>query len=892
MKKTVFALILIFTFLLNIHIIYADSDYYIKVNRVTNCVTIYDKSGESVKAMICSVGANNTTPLGAFNTSQQLRWHHLYGDEYGQYCTRIVDDILFHSVPYYTLNPGDLNIDNYNMLGQADSLGCVRLTVEDAKWIYDNCGLDTEVIIFDGTEDDDPLQRPDAIKFGERAPYTWDPTDPSEDNPYNSLGVKIVTEQHAKTIYQDSSQNTEGLSEYIRNGVTAYDTAGNEIDFSFETNADPSKSGSYEIIYTAEDALGRFDSLETMLTVLPSDRDSDGSYTGGIEFVSAVSSETSAENSEITITSKNKIKLLSRGDYENTEWLSGYLRGGVHAYDADGNETYFSLETDADPTKFGVYGVTYKAAGSSGGTAVLSTAAVVMPSFIIADKMGVDIETEQSVKVIYQNDSQNTSWLHEYLRNGVTAYSTAGDEIDFSVETDADMSKCGLYRVTYRAEDSTGRRADLNITAAVISPAVGSDIYAAASPYINTGIEIVTEKAFRIIYLDDEQYNDWLMESLCRNVRAYDEDGKEIGLSADGNIDQTKSGIYSLTYTAADDLGRIGTAKTKVYVIPQMLVVNAATVLSPTWADNPDYTSGISITTKEPVKLICRSSRQNTSWLYEYLRNGVSAVNKAGNEINFYIETDTNMTKPGIYSVTYTAEDFSGQEEILEKKALVVNSAVGAGVLKAASPESTADTSGIRIEMEKAFRVIYLDDEQYNDWLLESLCRNVKAYDSEENEIEFYAEGDIDQTKCGIYSLTYTAEDSEGRTAKAETKVYVLPQMILVNAAAALSPEWADNPDYQSDIRITAEKYVRTIYQNSYQDTEWLYDYLRYGISAYDAEGNELDFTVSTEADPSVSGVYDVIYTAEDLSGQKGKLKTVFIVLPSALIGNASMQKN
>ncbi|MCC8097080.1 MAG: L,D-transpeptidase, partial [Eubacterium sp.] len=379
MKKNALALILTFSFLLNVNILYADSDYYIMVNRATNCVTVYDNSGTPVKAMICSVGANNATPLGTFSTSQQLRWHHLYGDEYGQYCTRIVDDILFHSVSYYTLDPGNLNVANYNMLGQADSLGCVRLTVEDAKWIYDNCTLNTEVIIFDGTEENDPLPRPVAIKLGERAPYAWDPTDPSEDNPYNSLGVTITTEQYAKTIYQDSSQNAESFAEYIRSGVTAYDTAGNVIDFSFETNADPAVSGSYEIIYTAEDALGRSGSLETMLTVLSSDGSSGNTYTNDIEFVSAVSAETHPVNTDITITSKNKIKLVARGDYENTEWLSSYLRGGVHAYDSEENEIYFSLETNTDPTRFAVYRLTNKAADSSETSAALNTVIIVMP---------------------------------------------------------------------------------------------------------------------------------------------------------------------------------------------------------------------------------------------------------------------------------------------------------------------------------------------------------------------------------------------------------------------------------------------------------------------------------------------------------------------------------
>ncbi|MCD8089987.1 MAG: L,D-transpeptidase [Clostridiales bacterium] len=258
--------------LLNVRLLYADSDYYIKVNRVTNCVTVYSADDTPVKAMICSVGANGATPTGTYSTSEKYRWRALFGNEYGQYCTRITGHILFHSAPYFSQNENDLNTENYNMLGEADSLGCIRLTAADAKWIYDNCPVGVSVTIFDGSEADDPLGKPTAIKLGSNAPYpTWDPTDPSEDNPYNGLGVKITSEKYVRAVYQNSYQTADELREYLKYGVKAFDTAGNEIDFSPETEADPSVSGVYNVTYTAEDALGRSGSLKTVFIVLPSE---------------------------------------------------------------------------------------------------------------------------------------------------------------------------------------------------------------------------------------------------------------------------------------------------------------------------------------------------------------------------------------------------------------------------------------------------------------------------------------------------------------------------------------------------------------------------------------------------------------------------------------------
>ena len=101
-----------------------------------------------VKTFTCSVGLPGTpTPTGTFTTPAKYRWHTLMGPSYGQYCTRIVGGVLFHSVAGSNMTSHNLSAGNYNMLGQPASHGCVRLCVRDAKWIYDNCGLYTRVDI-------------------------------------------------------------------------------------------------------------------------------------------------------------------------------------------------------------------------------------------------------------------------------------------------------------------------------------------------------------------------------------------------------------------------------------------------------------------------------------------------------------------------------------------------------------------------------------------------------------------------------------------------------------------------------------------------------------------------------------------------------------------------
>ena len=64
----------------------------------------------------------------------------------------------------------------YNWLGTTQSLGCIRLQAGDAKWIYDNCDLGTEIYITPW-EDAGPIAKPAFTPIPSW--HTWDPTDPN-----------------------------------------------------------------------------------------------------------------------------------------------------------------------------------------------------------------------------------------------------------------------------------------------------------------------------------------------------------------------------------------------------------------------------------------------------------------------------------------------------------------------------------------------------------------------------------------------------------------------------------------------------------------------------------------------------------------------------------------
>ena len=157
------------------------SSYRITVNRVKCQVTVYaaNETGNyciPVKTFTCSVGkAGTPTHVGTYQTLRKSNPVELMGPSWGKYGTQInAYGDWFHSVacsnpdPTYSLAAG-----NYNMLGQPASHGCVRLCVRDAKWIYDNCGIYTTVVVSD--TEYTPFDKVPTIKIP--AGQNWDPTD-------------------------------------------------------------------------------------------------------------------------------------------------------------------------------------------------------------------------------------------------------------------------------------------------------------------------------------------------------------------------------------------------------------------------------------------------------------------------------------------------------------------------------------------------------------------------------------------------------------------------------------------------------------------------------------------------------------------------------------------
>lgn len=97
----------------------------------------------------CSTGLGNSTPRGIFLDGYPAnRWHYFKKFEcWAQYSFEIEGNILFHSVLYSDKDTSTLRKGSVYALGSKASHGCIRLSVKNAKWLFEHCKKGSLVIV-------------------------------------------------------------------------------------------------------------------------------------------------------------------------------------------------------------------------------------------------------------------------------------------------------------------------------------------------------------------------------------------------------------------------------------------------------------------------------------------------------------------------------------------------------------------------------------------------------------------------------------------------------------------------------------------------------------------------------------------------------------------------
>ncbi len=126
---------------------YSNPDNFrIDVNLSAQLVSVY-YNDNLIKDLKCSGGTTeNPTITGTFTTNQKIYYAWVPKFNMGAYYwVRFYGAYLFHSMPFD--KNGDMIAEEAGKIGIPASHGCVRMTLEDAKWFYETLPLGIKVTI-------------------------------------------------------------------------------------------------------------------------------------------------------------------------------------------------------------------------------------------------------------------------------------------------------------------------------------------------------------------------------------------------------------------------------------------------------------------------------------------------------------------------------------------------------------------------------------------------------------------------------------------------------------------------------------------------------------------------------------------------------------------------
>ena len=317
---------------------------------------------------------------------------------------------------------------------------------------------------------------------------------------------------------------------------------------------------------------------------------------------------------------------------------------------------------------------------------------------------------------------------------GASATDLKDGALSVSVSGTVDTSTVGSYTLTYSATDAAGNSASATRTVNVVDTTAPVITVTGGSP---TSAEL------------DVTYTD-------AGATASDASGS-ISVTSSGTVDITTLGAYTITYTATDASGNVGTATRTVNVVdttaPTVTVTgaNPATVeldgtytdLGATVVDASDTPTSAAPGTLAAVKS-CTETYLN--------QNGDPCV-------------DAGIV--GTYTITYTATDASGNVGTATRTVNVVDTTAPTVTVTGANP-ATVELDGTYTDLGAT--VVDASDTPT------SAAPGTLAAVKSCTETYLNQNGDpcVDAGIVGTYTITYTATDASGNVGTATRTVNVV----------------------------------------------------------------------------------------------------------------------
>jgi len=471
-----------------------------------------------------------------------------------------------------------------------------------------------------------------------------------------------------------------------------------------------------------------------------------------------------------------------------------------------------------NPTVEGVYTVTYTATDASGNIGT-NTRIVNVTKDTLAPLISLTNPNQNPINLIY-NDTVTPVYSQSYIEYGATS---DGGETVVIDSSEVNTTTAGTYIVTYTATDITG-----NIGTTTRSVIVTLDT---TSP---------------LVTLNTPNYNN--VNLIYNNLTGYSQSYTEYGATSYGgetivttitrspigggaivnvnSINTTFEGIYTVTYTATDTSGNIGT-NIRTITVTQDIIAPTITLTNP--SENPvrlTYNSTVTPVYSEP-----------------YVEYGATAD---GGETVVIDSSAVNVTSEGTYTVTYTATDIAGNIGTASRTVIVTEDDIDP-ILTLTNPSANP----INLIFNDSVSPTYI--QPYIEYGATSDGGETVSIDSSA----------IQSTTPGTYNVVYSATDIAGNIGT------VIRQVIYTRDTSAPIIS-LNNPSYNP---------VDLVYNstNGYSET-----YTEYGATS---DGGETvtqvvrrNGTVVSAVNPTQAGTYVVTYSATDSAGNIGtNIRTIIV---------------
>lgn len=144
-----------------------NQSYHISINVSKSIAIITSKqsNGEESVVRAFNIAVNKNIKTGTTAITEKSEWRKLDNGGYSHYSTRLDNSEYICSTAYFTKTVGNMNIEEYNKLGTNVTYGSIFMAPVDAKWIYNNCGINTTVEIADDFDIPSDVNIPEFKKY-------------------------------------------------------------------------------------------------------------------------------------------------------------------------------------------------------------------------------------------------------------------------------------------------------------------------------------------------------------------------------------------------------------------------------------------------------------------------------------------------------------------------------------------------------------------------------------------------------------------------------------------------------------------------------------------------------------------------------------------------------